>query len=52
MSNYEFYKVEQKGPIAWVFLNRPEKNNAMNLPAWIWRPHAIFDSVRQMPSFP
>jgi len=34
MSNYEFYKVEQKGPIAWVFLNRPEKNNAMNLPAW------------------
>jgi len=34
MSDYEFYKIEKKGPVAWVYLNRPEKNNAMNLPAW------------------
>ncbi len=32
--NYKFYLVEKKAPIAWVFLNRPEKKNAMNLPAW------------------
>jgi enoyl-CoA hydratase len=34
MSDYEFYLVEKKPPIAWVFLNRPEKKNAMNPPAW------------------
>jgi len=34
MSHYTFYKVERKGPVAWVYLNRPEKNNAMHLPAW------------------
>jgi enoyl-CoA hydratase len=32
--NYEFYLIEKKPPIAWVFLNRPEKKNAMNAPAW------------------
>jgi len=31
---YEFYLVEKKPPIAWVYLNRPEKKNAMNPPAW------------------
>ncbi len=31
---YKFYKVEKKAPIAWVYLNRPEKKNAMNPPAW------------------
>ncbi len=34
MSGYEFYQVEKKPPIAWVYLNRPEKKNAMNPPAW------------------
>ena len=34
MSAYEFYRVEKKGAVAWVFLNRPEKKNAMNPPAW------------------
>ena len=34
MNEYEFYQVEKKGPVAWVFLNRPDKNNAMNPPAW------------------
>lgn len=29
-----FYLVEKKPPVAWVFLNRPEKKNAMNPPAW------------------
>lgn len=31
---YTFYQVEKKPPIAWVYLNRPEKKNAMHLPAW------------------
>lgn len=34
MSTHEFYRVEKKPPIAWVYLNRPEKKNAMNPPAW------------------
>ena len=32
--SYEFYLVEKKPPIAWVFLNKPQKKNAMNPPAW------------------
>src|SRR4030042_3190117 len=31
---YVFYQLEKKAPIAWVYLNRPEKKNAMNPPAW------------------
>ena len=31
---YKFYQVEKKAPLAWVYLNRPEKKNAMNAPAW------------------
>jgi enoyl-CoA hydratase len=31
---YKFYQVEKKAPLAWVYLNRPEKRNAMNAPAW------------------
>lgn len=31
---YTFYKVEKQGHIAWVFLNRPEKKNAMGPAAW------------------
>lgn len=33
--DYQFYRVEKKGAIAWVYLNRPEKKNAMNPPAWL-----------------
>ncbi|HON95121.1 MAG TPA: crotonase/enoyl-CoA hydratase family protein [Deltaproteobacteria bacterium] len=33
-TQYNFYKVEKKAPIAWVFLNRPEKKNAMGPDAW------------------
>lgn len=32
--SYEFYTVDKKPPLAWVTLNRPEKKNAMNAPAW------------------
>ena len=28
--SYEFYSVEKKGHIAWVWLNRPDKKNGMN----------------------
>jgi len=34
MSAYEFYLVDKQPPVAWVYLNRPEKKNAMNPPAW------------------
>lgn len=34
MSEYTFYSVEKKPPLAWVFLDRPDKKNAMNPPAW------------------
>ncbi len=34
MSNYEFYVVEKRPPLAWVYLNRPAKFNAMHAPAW------------------
>ncbi len=34
MNKHDFYLVEKKPPIAWVYLNRPDKKNAMNPPAW------------------
>ncbi len=34
MNQYEFYLVEKRPPLAWVFLNRPEKKNAMGPAAW------------------
>jgi len=34
MAELEFYLVEKTPPIAWVFLDRPDKRNAMNPPAW------------------
>ncbi|MCP4599408.1 MAG: crotonase/enoyl-CoA hydratase family protein [Proteobacteria bacterium] len=34
MSDYEFYLVEKKPPIAWVYLNSPEKKNALAPAAW------------------
>jgi len=48
MTTYEFYRVEKKPPIAWVFLNRPEKKNAMNPPAWKEAP-VIFQDLDQDP---
>ncbi|MEA3222825.1 MAG: crotonase/enoyl-CoA hydratase family protein [Thermodesulfobacteriota bacterium] len=33
-SPYKFYKVEKKEHIAWVYLNRPKKKNAMGPDAW------------------
>lgn len=44
----EFYLVEKKGPIAYVYLNRPEKKNAMNPPAWYDSP-AIFEDLSNDP---
>lgn len=32
--DYKFYLVEKKAAVAWIYLNRPEKKNAMNAPAW------------------
>lgn len=32
--NYKFYRVEKIGRVAWVYLNRPEKKNAMGPDAW------------------
>ncbi|MBS3757719.1 MAG: crotonase/enoyl-CoA hydratase family protein [Desulfobacterales bacterium] len=34
MGAYEFYEVVKKPPVAWVYLDRAEKKNAMNPPAW------------------
>ncbi|MGM0452299.1 MAG: crotonase/enoyl-CoA hydratase family protein [Thermodesulfobacteriota bacterium] len=34
MSDYAFYTVDKQPPVAWVYLNRPDKKNAMNAPAW------------------
>lgn len=30
----KFYRFEKKGELAWIFLNRPEKKNAMGPEAW------------------
>ena len=43
MQSYEFYLVEKKPPVAWVYLNRPEKKNAMNPPAWKEMPQIFED---------
>ena len=32
--NYTFYKIIKEAPVAWVYLNRPEKKNAMGPAAW------------------
>ncbi|MDD9302592.1 MAG: crotonase/enoyl-CoA hydratase family protein [Desulfobacter sp.] len=44
MSEYEFYRVEKKEDLAWVFLNRPEKKNAMGPAAWK-EPVEIFEDL-------
>lgn len=44
MSTDPFYLVEKTPPIAHVWLNRPEKKNAMNAPAWK-EPAAVFEDL-------
>ncbi|MDD2604689.1 MAG: crotonase/enoyl-CoA hydratase family protein [Desulfobacterales bacterium] len=34
MTDHAFYLVEKEAPLAWIWLNRPAKKNAMNPPAW------------------
>lgn len=48
MKNYAFYHVEVQPPLAWVYLNRPEKKNAMHPPAWS-EPVPIFSELDQDP---
>jgi len=48
MSDTTFYTLEKKPPIAYVRLNRPEKKNAMNPPAWREAP-PLFDALDQDP---
>lgn len=48
MSSYEFYIVEKKPPLAYVYLNRPNKMNAMHPPAWSELP-SIFDDLDRDP---
>ncbi len=48
MSEYEFYLVEKRPPVAWVYLNRPEKKNAMGPAAW-QEPEAIFSELDNDP---
>ncbi len=48
MNASTYYLVEKKGPIAWVYLNRPEKKNAMHPPAWADAP-AIFTDLDEDP---
>lgn len=49
MSDHPFYTVEKKPPLAWVRLNRPEKKNAMNPPAWREAPR-VFEALDQDPA--
>ena len=46
MPEHPFYRVEKKPPIAWVYLDRPEKKNAMNPPAWREAP-PLFEDLDQ-----
>ncbi len=48
MSKYKYYIIEKKAPIAYVFLNRPDKKNAMNPPAWKEAPE-VFKSLNNDP---
>ncbi|MDL2286553.1 crotonase/enoyl-CoA hydratase family protein [Desulfococcaceae bacterium OttesenSCG-928-F15] len=44
MAEESYYLVEKKGHVAWVYLNRPHKKNAMNLPAWTDAP-AVYEEL-------
>ena len=48
MPHGSFYTLEKKPPIAWVHLNRPEKKNAMNPPAWRETP-PLFEELDRNP---
>lgn len=48
MNKYSFYLVEKRAPVAWVFLNRPEKKNAMSPAAWT-EPVEIFAELDRDP---
>lgn len=48
MNEYTFYLVEKEPPIARVFLNRPEKKNAMGPAAWL-EPLTIFNELDSDP---
>ena len=48
MNDNGFYLVEKKPPVAWVYLNRPAKKNAMGPAAWS-EPVAIFAELDQDP---
>ena len=48
MCNHVFYLVEKRPPIAWVYLNRPEKKNAMGPDAWT-EPIEIFAELDRDP---
>jgi len=40
----KYYSVEIKSPLAMVYLDRPDKKNAMNAPAW-WDAPSIFEEL-------
>ncbi|MCG6893147.1 MAG: crotonase/enoyl-CoA hydratase family protein [Desulfobacteraceae bacterium] len=44
MSDFSFYRVVKKPPVAWVFLNRPDRRNAMSPAAWQEAP-AVFEDL-------
>ncbi|MCF8080802.1 MAG: crotonase/enoyl-CoA hydratase family protein [Desulfobacterales bacterium] len=48
MGEYTFYRVEKQDHVGWVFLNRPEKNNAMGPAAWKEAP-GVFDALDRDP---
>lgn len=49
MSAYNFYRVEKKEHVAFVYLNRPEKKNVMGPSAWI-EPMEIFAELDADPA--
>jgi len=46
MQTYQFYRVDKHPPVGWVSLNRPDKKNAMNPPAWQEAPSIFADLDR------
>lgn len=44
MTENKYYSVEIKSPLAMVYLDRPDKKNAMNAPAW-WDAPGIFEEL-------
>ena len=47
-AQYSYYEVIYEPPVAFVNLNRPEKKNAMNVPAWT-EPVEIFAKIDENP---